>query len=388
MSSPRLCERPAGKRVLAPTEDLLIRCVSHTFGGDEVRHASNDVDWGRFITLAREQGVLHWLGSNQSLTTLLPAHVLDAARSERTVTAERNLLLSAELVRLLGYFREAGVEVLVFKGVIAAIQFYGDLVERPSGDLDLLVRVRDYPRAAATLIEAGYEPGVEYLTSLQRAFSHSGRGTDVDLHWGVPPTLPRFSARVLWRHRAQVELIGTRVPTFDKHSATAVTAVNAVKAYWNVSLRQHIDVTVALRSLNGNEWRTLLRRAKRIGCLHCVLAAARVSDSLFPNILPAHISSDALRLSVATLISDEVIQHLFDRSRSAPPTRVFATRSDYDSALDSRTFGRYADGLRRAIAPNAADEEWLELPPHLRFLYYVLRPLRLLLIGRRREPTE
>ena len=388
MSSPRLCERPADKRVLAPEEDLLIRCVTHTFGGDEVRRVSNDVDWGRFITLARQQGVLHWLGNKQSLTTLLPALVLDAARSERTVTAERNLLLSAELVRLLGRFREAGVDVLVFKGVIAAIQFYGDLAERPSGDLDLLVRMRDFTRAAEILIEAGYEPGIEYPTSLQHAFSHSGRGTDVDLHWGIPPTLPRFSARVLWRHRAQLELIGTRVPTFDKYSATAVTAINAVKGYWNVSLRQHIDVTVALRRLSRNEWHALLGRAQRIGCLHCVLAAARVSDSLFPNILPAHIKADALRLEVATLISDEVIQHLFDRSRSAPPTRVFATRSDYDSALDSRTFGHYADRLRRAVAPNAADEEWLDLPRHLSFLYYLSRPLRLLLMGRRREPAE
>ncbi len=113
---------------------------------------------------------------------------------------------------------------------------------------------------ATTLVPPKYlsmpatTPGVEYPTSLQRAFSHSQKGTDVDLHWGIPPILPRFSRRSLWSHATHIELIGTSVPTFDRSSAMAVAAINAVKAYWNVSLRQHMDVAVSLRRLSVEEW--------------------------------------------------------------------------------------------------------------------------------------
>ena len=384
MSSPRLCERPATPRVFTPTEELLISCLKHALGDNSAFELPSVVEWTNFISLAQREGVLHWFAQVPTLAPVLPVAVLEAARNEHALTAQRNLLLSAELVRLVGCFRRAGIRVLAFKGVVAAVQFYGNLAERPSGDLDLLVRPRDYTRAADLLVDAGYDPGIEYPTSLQRAFSNPQKGTDVDLHWGIPPVLPRFSGRTLWSHCTDIELIGTTVPTFDRSSAIAVAAINAVKAYWNVSLRQHIDVAVSLRDLSAEEWRALVRRSKRIGCFNCVLAAAYVSDSLFPTVLPPHIRSDAHLSSVAALIANEITQHLFDHSRSAPPTRVFATRSDYDSALDSRPFGPYMDRLRRAVTPNSADKEWLELPSNLSFLYYLSRPVRLLLQGRRR----
>jgi hypothetical protein len=385
VSSHKLCERPAAARVFPPTEEFLIRCVTHAFGGDEVGAPPSEIDWSRFTTLAGQEGVLPWLDSTAALTSVLPSHVLDAARREHTTTIERNLLLSAELVRVLAHFRQNGVEALAFKGVIAAIQFYGGLADRPTGDLDLLVRRRDYPRACQILTEAGYKPDIEYPASLQRVFSHSSKGTVIDMHWGLPPIGPRFSERTVWRHRTHLALIGSQVPTFDNATATAVIAINAVKVYWNVSLRQHIDVMVSLKRLNSDDWRTVLRRARQIGCLHFVLAATYVADRLFPNTLPAHVRSDTRRVRVAALIGDEVIQHLFERSRSAPSTRVFATRSDYNLALDSRRIGRYVDRVRHAITPNAADKAWVALPEHLGSLYYVLRPLRLLLIGRRRN---
>ncbi len=384
MSSPRLCELPATPRVFTPAEELLITCLKRALGDNAAFESPSMVEWTSFISLARREGVLHWFALVPTLTPILPVAVLEAARNEHALTAQRNLLLSAELVRLVGYFRRAGIRVLAFKGVIAAVQFHGSLADRPSGDLDLLVRPRDYTRAADLLVEAGYDPGVEYPASLQRAFSNPQKGTDVDLHWGVPPVLPRFSSRALWRHCTDIELIGTTVPTFDRSSAMAVAAINAVKAYWNVSLRQHIDVAVSLRDLSVEEWQALLRRSKRIGCFNCVLAAAYVCDSLFPTVLPSHIRSDVRLSSLATLIANEITQHLFDHSRSAPPTRVFATRADYDSALDGRPFGPVVDRLRRAVTPNSADEEWLELPSRLSFLRYLLRPVRLLLRGRRR----
>ena len=281
---------------------MLIRCVTRAFGGEEVSRPPSDVDWDGFTALARQEGVLHWLGNPGSLTSLLPLNVLDAARRERSTTAQRNLLLSAEFVRILAHLRQNGVEALAFKGVVAAIQFYGDLVDRPAGDLDLLVRKRDYLLAGQILAEAGYEPGVESPASLQRVFSNSTKGIVVDMHWGIPPIGPRFSDRILWRHRTHLDLIGSQVPTFDNVTATAVIAIDAVKMYWNVSLRQHVDVMVALKRLNADDWRALLKRSSRIGCLHFVLAAAYVVDKLFPNTLPPHVRSDSRSTSAATLI--------------------------------------------------------------------------------------
>jgi hypothetical protein len=65
-------------------------------------------------------------------------------------------VLQNELQRILQDFSDAGVEAIVLKGMALAEVVYRNLAVRPMGDLDLLIRSEDIPKAVGILSEMGY----------------------------------------------------------------------------------------------------------------------------------------------------------------------------------------------------------------------------------------
>lgn len=203
----------------------------------------------------------------------------------------------------------------------------------------------------------------------------------------MPPKGAGFSHRELWRYRNAVDLLGKPVPTFDAAAAIAVTAINAVKGYWDVSLRHLVDVFLSVKGLSENEAGHVLRRCHRIGCTNFLLAAVHICGQLFGNVPPPFAQAIS-RTGRVRAISEEILQHLFEHSPGAAQTRVFASRQEYENALDERKFGKLRDSVRSALTPNAVDKSWLALPDHLHFLYYIVRPFRLLRYGRHRPRSS
>ena len=111
------------------------------------------LDWQALIDAAREHGVLALL-SRQLLGNLansVPEQFRMSLRTFRDATAQKNLFLAAEMLRLSGRFRDEGLIAIPYKGPLLATQAYGDFGMRQFGDLDFAIRQRDLPRATALL---------------------------------------------------------------------------------------------------------------------------------------------------------------------------------------------------------------------------------------------
>jgi len=67
-----------------------------------------------------------------------------------------NRHLTAELVRLMGLLKAAGVPAVTFKGPVLAAMAYGSIELRQFSDLDILVRQTDLPRVAEILTAERY----------------------------------------------------------------------------------------------------------------------------------------------------------------------------------------------------------------------------------------
>lgn len=123
------------------------------------------------------------------------------------LTLERRLLSLAEA------FEEAGVEFVVLKGPALAHTFYPDPSWRPFGDLDLLVRTRDWQRTCALLPEQGFrrkypEPRPGFVERFGHTAVHrSDDGFEVDLHrtlvagpFGLWVNLDELFEHTTWFH--------------------------------------------------------------------------------------------------------------------------------------------------------------------------------------------
>lgn len=115
--------------------------------------------------------------------------------------AIKNLNEIVESKRVLTFLKDAGVQVLPYKGLLFLEKIYDNKPLREIGDLDILVSTNDAVKALALLIEDGYKLCVEenisegLLSEIIRTTPNQEVGLDkktpigmnvhIDFHWGI-----------------------------------------------------------------------------------------------------------------------------------------------------------------------------------------------------------
>lgn len=141
-----------------------------------------------------------------------------AARLERQcfAVAARNTMLSIELRSLLRAFEDQRVPCAPLRGLELAERLYGDFTLRPVGDLDLLVRKDDLPRAAAILRGLGFRE-MDQRSGFAEAFSYAlaffkegHRWILTDLHWTITyrPFVDRVDMDQVWKRCVRGRVVG------------------------------------------------------------------------------------------------------------------------------------------------------------------------------------
>ena len=208
------------------------------------------------------------LQSDSAVSELLPhlqGDLHSAARSEMMAA----LALASLTREMAALFAEAGIPLLVIKGVPLAVQTTGSLTARGRGDCDLFVEPSQVGAAIALLQSAGfalssgpscvgddsprgrYSRFVSIEISLQR--HAGGRWQGLDLHWHATDSrgvMSNFQA--LWE-RAEVLYINDQpVLTLSRSDAFLHSCCHAMTDRWR-ALRNLVDIERLGRSLPSAE---------------------------------------------------------------------------------------------------------------------------------------
>jgi putative nucleotidyltransferase-like protein len=145
------------------------------------------------------------------------------------------LQIERGLLRLAPKLHAAGVEFVVLKGPALACAFYPDPSWRSYGDLDLLVRTRDWRAACALLADSGFhralpEPRSGFDERFGKAAMHvDAAGLQVDLHRTL--TLGPFGLwlepNLLFEPTAPLPIGGTTLRRLDDTTALIHACVHA-----------------------------------------------------------------------------------------------------------------------------------------------------------------
>jgi putative nucleotidyltransferase-like protein len=364
----------------------IVKPHAERYGPTVAELAGEIVHWEDPIEGARQHGILPTLYSELvANSAVIPEGALHLARVEFERNAFHCLANAAELLEVLNAFEKAGIATMPFKGVVLGASAYGNITARTAGDLDVLIYYRDLMPATRMLQERGYELKTKVLedgspeaeTYFEYHFERADDGMVLELRWKLELTQPRYSHDLgmdwVWPRRRTVKLAGANVPNFDPVSGLLMLCMHGSKHVWS-RLIWICDVAKLLESEPELDWDFARREAKRVGLPRClalgVLLARRIAGAKVPADVLKGFEADRSTRNLAAFLAEHILEE---------PGRMPTGWMPYNV----RILG-FQDRARVILSPSflrpgARDRALVKLPKALEPLYYVIRPLRILL---------
>jgi len=385
---------------------LLLCCARTRLDGEAKVHArqliQQDPDWSALLQAAAAHGVGPLLYNSVRAVgqDAIPPAVLAWLRRHTQQIFIWSSLLAQELVRVLAIFEAHALPAIPYKGPVLTISAYGDLSLRPFADLDIWVHQQDMKRGKELLLSLGYRIGHPDEIQDEDAYIRTyhdyllvkktaEKEIHLELQWGVTEFSFSFPIEFqpLWERCQSVSLLGRTVPNLSVEDTLLILCVHGAKHGWN-KLMWVCDIAEVLRTNTHLHWPWLIKHAEELGGKRMVLLglhlANRLLDAELPEEVRHHIQTDPVVASLAPQVQEELFRGHYD------PDNLLAERPFFYMNLrerwqdKARVFLRYCpEYFSRMVTPNEKDRAFLPLPAPLSFLYYLLRPLRLVGVAAR-----
>lgn len=348
-----------------------------------------NLDWEYLSQLAKRHAVLPLLYRqlDASAAAEVPAAPLERLRAKFRDNAARNLYLTGELERIITLFKAEGVEVLPYKGPALAAAAYGQISLRRFVDLDILVGKRDIPRAKELLRARGFRPTLDLSPAQERLllraqhnlpFARDGGRLLVELHWEVASKqfAPASFGEGFGVGRETVKLLNLEVESLSPEDLLLSLCVHGTKHLWE-RLAWICDLAELVRSRPRMDWQALSERARKLRAERMLNLGLRLALELLDAPLPDEVKRRVKADAAAGELAARVRERLFD-DEYGPAGLLQSMSFNLRARRDWRDKARY---LGFIFTPTDGDLGALRLPAALTFVYYLVRPFRLLLKG-------
>jgi hypothetical protein len=288
--------------VSLPTGCELLSRLLHPDGPQatlaELQELGSD-GWDDLLDQAEHHQVaplLHRALQEPERRAVVPVGAMERLEGSYFNTAAGSARIFSQLQAVLEASRAAGVPVLVLKGAHLAEAVYEDVTLRPMGDVDLLVKGVDLPRAEQILLDLGYGPqevpGSKKDYSVHRhlpPFVKKG-AVPIEIH-GTIDESDRFRIDVegLWQRARTARIAGVEALVLGPEDLLLHLCLHtAFQHGFRVPLRQIYDIAATVRRYGQElDWQGLVRTAQAAGlCRVCYYALAS-AESLLGVAAPA-----------------------------------------------------------------------------------------------------
>lgn len=344
------------------------------------------IDWDTLTRFASQHAILPLVYSSlRSFEDGIPADAAQRMRRQFQANGLRNILLARELVRLSAILARAGIQTIAFKGPALAALAYGTLNLRQFVDLDLLVRKSQLAKAVEVMRADGYVAPAGYgvgEVSAPGAFETSmvkpGSLASIDLHWRLAePYFPlTMETDELWQRAETVELEGNALRTLALDDHLLYLCAHGARHGWE-TLSGVCDVAQLMRA-GAIDWGRLRLRAERVGARRMLLLGVLLVHELLEARVPEEALTEARDESAVVRGGRTFIAYAADPAACGPG---LYQRWSIPLRMIERPGARARYLAARMLLPGADDRSLVRLPRALAPLYYVLRPLRIVLKG-------
>jgi len=211
---------------------LAFQCLLNETGFDEVfknKIISNEEDFLRFIQVSSNHLILPAIVrrlKNKGFSEYLPAELAEHLNELLQINIERNNEILQQIEEISRHLGDAGIKPVFMKGTAHLLDnLYVDIADRMIGDIDFLVKEKDYFKAAELIKQLGYKQSdVNYFDELNtlkhypRLFRHDVPA-DIEIHRS--PVENRFTSKFnsdnIFDKKVTIPTIQNCFVTCDEH---------------------------------------------------------------------------------------------------------------------------------------------------------------------------
>lgn len=379
---------PAAREV-----ELLLTCARARLDENQTERvkelASSDLDWDYLLRMADRHGLqplLHW-HLNSVCAAAVPEPHLQHLRVAFQRVSALNIFLTHELQRLLSIFAKNNITAVPYKGPALALQLYSNVALRQFSDLDILVHPRDVRLARDLLLAEDYVP-LPPLTDGQQAvllrtqcnlpFTRDHNRLVVELHWTVsaPHFARPFETAEFWGRLVDATLEGMNIKLPAPEDLLLALCIHGSKHLWE-RLAWICDIAGSIESQQELNWRQLIARARVTGSERMLFMGLQLAVDLIGAQLPTEVETEIRTDPVVTSLSGDVMRYLFTPELTPSGMSAYFL---FQMKARRRLRDKF-NYLRFTITPTEEDLVKIKLPAPLTFIYYLMRPVRMVVTG-------
>ncbi|MGK7945084.1 MAG: nucleotidyltransferase family protein [Microcystaceae cyanobacterium] len=380
-----------------PPEVELLLCCARTKLTSSIKEriktlVKKEIDWSYLVQVSADHKIMPLL--YQSLNTVcpqdIPKTILSQLRNCFHHNALKNLHLTKELIQLLNYFQEHGIPAIPYKGPVLAVSVYGNLALRQFNDLDILINQPDISSAKSLLVSQKYQLGNDF--SWESSFFNPNNGVEVDLHWGITPSDWAFKLNFeqLLQQVQSIFLVERNVITLSPEDLLIILCVQITKdaRERKEQLLKVCDIAQLLNTYPLLNWQKVIKKTKLQQSERPLLFGLLLCHKLFDIPLPKEMLTILQTDAIVNLYADRVCRRFFSQTNHWYKIRTplmivlesFMIEALSNTVINQRNVYFYLIGrfFRLSITPTETDRKFVTIPTSVSFLYYLIRPIRLL----------
>ncbi|GIU00521.1 hypothetical protein TSL6_10270 [Sulfurovum sp. TSL6] len=373
---------------------FLVNCCKNNLSDDDTKEILSyintpSLDMNPLIRLANQHGVLPLVYKTlKKLHIDDQEHFLKELKSTYTQIAQRNMLMSAKLIRIMKLLEKNNIDALAFKGPILSQMAYGDITLRQYSDLDIYVDREDMVKISNILSNDHYDSRVKIKYFSNEAFLnvnsdvqfyHKKGSILIEIHWTVfrsafSNTMKKID---LWSSPEKVHIQNYELKTFRTETLLLYLCMHGSKHIWE-RIEWIVDVDKLIRTSSSIDWKEVYKLAQTVNGKTMLELGLYLSSNLFHTPIPDEIREKLNQSKIISHLSSDVLimlnkQEYFSDTELQKNYRHFR----FHLSIRNTTVDKVSFIIKTLLPLKSADIEIINLPKALYFLYYLIRPFRL-----------
>ena len=356
--------------------------------GDLQEISHRDLDWEYLIELALFHRVFPLLYKNikKHIPETLPDNALKQLKNICMQNGARNLFLVSNLFSVLELFEKHNIPALSFKGPALTENIYGNVTLRSFSDLDILISRTDLNKAVLVLQEQGFHPDInldpKQFLKLADKGHHAVLIKDsvvVELHWELTGryfskniTIESVSPRM-----ETIPLTGKSLTTLGAEDLLIYLCIHGCRHHW-IQLDAVCCIAELINKKTTLDWELIYQLAEKQGALKMTLLGLLLAQKLLDLVLPIKVEKKINRYQKLDSIAYQITEKMFFPPEESQQLMNYREYVLFHYAIMDKRIDWLAYCIKPLLNTTHSDWQWVRLPASLSFLYYILRPLRLI----------